>query len=416
MSFLKLKVFSESGTAMGKTPESCYSMEEGGYLEEYLYKTVKSLIESHREDDWWDFKREHHYDKADLVHDVTCMANSRANRDAYIIFGVEDKTFHIIGVENDIKRRNQQGIIDILRSVSYAGSVRPRIELRTICFEQHEIDVLIVKNTYDVPYYLEKPYQDSKIKSADGKKIGKIVRPFHIYTRVVDNNTEIDKNADINDVEYLWRKRFGIDRSPKERLMVLLDDIDKWIFDWGNKKYAYHIDYPEYQIVQAEEMKNGWWPSAAFYCHPTMYLAQLNIMFHNTIIHETELWCYDEFRKYLPKAENCTVANKGEFWYSYYLLDSVEGKLLRLFTHGTLDISSREPNYHQLLIFQNVQEKEEFDEYLSEHFDDYSDDDICKLYQYQIQEDNEHNGGGLIYSAFQVAKCAKLYEDWLITL
>ena len=72
---------------------------------------------------------------------------------------------------------------------------------------------------------MEKQYQDTKIKSKDGTKIGRIIRPYHIYTRVVDSNTEIDKNADLNDVEYLWRKRFGIDRSPKERLMILLDDI-----------------------------------------------------------------------------------------------------------------------------------------------------------------------------------------------
>ena len=382
-------------------------------MEQKLINIIEELLRSHREDDWWDFKREHHHDKADLVHDITCMANSRANRDAYIVFGIEDQTFNVLGVENDENRRNQQGIIDILRSVSYAGSVRPRIELRTITLEQHEVDVLIIKNTNDVPYYLEKQYQDSKIKSSDGKKIGKIVRPYHIYTRVVDNNTEIDKNADINDVEYLWRKHFGIDLSPKERLMILLDDIDKWVINWGNKKYAYHIDCPEYQLVQAEDMQPGWWPSAAFYTHPTMYLAPLNIMFHNTIIHETELWSYDEFRKYLPKAENASVSDKENFWYSYYLLDSIEGKLLRLFTHGTLDISSREPNYHQLLIFQNSKEKEAFDAYLVNHFDDYRDDDISTQYKYQIQEDNNQNGGGIIYSAFQVAKCAKLYEDWL---
>lgn len=382
-------------------------------MEQNLTSVIENLIQSHREDDWWDFKGEHHHDKADLVHDITCMANSRANRDAYIIFGIEDQTCKVIGVENDVNRRNQQGIVDILRSVSYAGSVRPRIELRTIILEQHEVDVLIVKNTNDVPYYLEKQYQDSKIKSLDSKKIGRIVRPYHIYTRVVDNNTEIDKNADINDVEYLWRKRFGIDRSPKERLMILLDDIDKWVFDWGNKKYAYHIDCPEYQLVQVGEMRQGWWPSAAFYTHPTMYLSQLNIMFHNTIIHETELWSYDEFRKYLPKANNAALSGKSDFWYSYYLLNSIEGKLLRLFTHGSLDISSREPNYNQLLIFQNEQEKEAFDVYLIEHFDDYSDDSINTKYYYQIQADDNKNGGGLIYSAFQVAKCAKLYEDWL---
>ena len=382
-------------------------------MEEELTTIIEKLIQSKREDEWWDFKREHHHDKAKLVHDITCMANSRANRDAYIILGVEDQTFDIIGVENDPNRRNQQGIIDILRSVGYAGSVRPRIELRTISLAQHDIDVLVVKNTFDVPYYLEKQYQDDKIKSPEGKKIGTIVQPYHIYTRVVDNNTPIDKNADINDVEYLWRKRFGIDRSPKDRLMILLDDIDKWIIDWGNKKYAFHIDHPEYKMEQIGDMQAAWWPSAAFYSHPTMHIAPLNIMFHNTIIHETELWSYDEFRKYLPKAKNSVIPGHVDSWYSYYLLDSIEGKLLRLFTRGSLDISSREPNYNQLLIFQDVREKESFDKYITQHFNDYSDGAIRSQYRHQIQEDNESNGGGLLYSAFHVAKCARLYGDWL---
>lgn len=382
-------------------------------MKEELLSVVERLIDSHREDEWWDFKQEHHHDKADLVHDIVCMANSRANRDAYIIFGIEDKTFNIKGVENDAIRRTQQNIVDILRSVHFAGSVRPRIELRTVQLNGHEVDVLIVKNTYDVPYYLEKEYQDRKVKSTDGKKIGKIVQPYHIYTRVVDNNTEIDKNADINDIEYLWRKRFGIDRSPKERLMILLDDIDKWVIDWGNKKYTCHSDCPEYQIVQVGELQSGWLPSAAFYTHPAMHFAPLNILFHNTIIYETELWCYDHFRKYLPKAENCAVEGKGEFWYSYYLLDSIEGKLFRLFSHGTMSLSSRERDYHQLLVFQDNQEKMSFDKYLIDHFDDYTDDAIRDQYKFQIQADTAQNGGELVYSAFQVAKCAKIYEDWL---
>ena len=121
-----------------------------------LTSEIATLIQSHREDEWWDFKIDHHHDKADLVHDIICMANSRADRDAYIIYGIEDKSFNLIGVENDQNRRNQQGITDVLRSVGFAGSVRPRIEIQTVIIEQHEIDVLIIKNSFDVPYYLEK--------------------------------------------------------------------------------------------------------------------------------------------------------------------------------------------------------------------------------------------------------------------
>ena len=55
-----------------------------------LKKEIESLIEKRQEGDYWDFKLEHHKNKADLLHDIICMANSRANRDCFIIYGVED--------------------------------------------------------------------------------------------------------------------------------------------------------------------------------------------------------------------------------------------------------------------------------------------------------------------------------------
>lgn len=386
-------------------------------MDKLLLEEVTGLIQSHREDDWWDFKQEHHRDKGSLVHDIMCMANNRVSRDSYIIFGVEDKSFRVCGVENDEKRRNQQQIVDVLRKISFAGSVRPRIEIKTIELEEHEIDVLIVKDSTDVPYYLEKEYRDSSIKDNKdkNKKCGKVVRPYHIYTRVVDNNTAIDQQADINDVEFLWRKRFGIDLPVMDRLNILLNDVEKWNPDWGNKKYCYHSIFPEFQIMQLGEMNQGWVPAAAFYAAPDVHIAELNITYHNTIIYESELWSFDGFRKYLPRAQTCTIEANGEldFRYSYYLLNSIEGKLLKIFTNGTIDISSREPNYHQLLIFEDESDKSEFDDYLSEHFQDHTDSEIKQRYKYQIQEDNRENFGGLIYSSFQVAKAAWIYEEWL---
>jgi len=378
-----------------------------------LTSKILNLIESKREDDWWDFKREHHQDKAELVHDILCMANNRPRKDSYIIFGVDNETFSVVGVEADTYRRNQQGITDILRNITFVGSVRPRIEIQTITLDNHEIDVLIIKDSLEVPYYLEKEYQDKDVKNADGKKYGKIVKPYHIYTRVVDNNTAIDKQADINDVEFLWRKRFGIELPIMERLHILLSETDKWIFDWGNKKYCYHTDYPEFQIIQVDDVEQGWYPAAAFYAHPVMHFARLNITYHSTVIYETELWVFDQLRKYLPKAENYSIEQHADFWYTYYTLDSIEGRLLQIFTHGNCDISSREPNYNQLLIFENDADKQNFDAYLLNHFNDHSDDEVTTKYQHQIQEDNDTNLGKLIYSVFQVAKIAWLYEDWL---
>lgn len=42
------------------------------------------------------------------------MANNRCDRDAFIIFGVRDSDYSVVGVEGDTNRRNQQKIIDQL--------------------------------------------------------------------------------------------------------------------------------------------------------------------------------------------------------------------------------------------------------------------------------------------------------------
>lgn len=64
--------------------------------ENKLTEEIIELINSMREDDWWDFKECHHEDKASLLHDIICMANNRANKDSYLIFGVTDITFEIV--------------------------------------------------------------------------------------------------------------------------------------------------------------------------------------------------------------------------------------------------------------------------------------------------------------------------------
>ena len=382
--------------------------------DETLISLVRDLISSHREDDWWDFKQEHHPDRVSLVHDITCMANSRNNRDCYIIFGVEDGTFAIRGIENDGNRRTQKEVVDILQRVNYAGGVRPRIEMRTIVIDSHEIDVLIIKQTYDVPYFLDTPYPNKKANRKGNNDNSQYVHPFHIYTRVVDTNTPINGNADINHVEYLWRKRFGIDLPPKERLFLLLNDIDKWNCDWGNRNYAYHSDAPEFQIKRIGMLEKARLPEpvAYFYASPEMYIAKMCIMYHSTILHETELWTFDEMRKELPKASSFMVPGRWGFRYYYYLLDTIDGKLFNLFTKGTFDASCREKDFHQFLIFADLVEKQSFDTYLNTHFDDYTDEEIINLFRFQIEADVKYNRGDKAFSAFSIAKCAKLYEDW----
>lgn len=65
------------------------------------------------------------------------MANNRADRDVYTIFGVTDADFEIVGVNDDENRRNQQQIIDFLKDKKFASGIRPTIELKTLYIGSH---------------------------------------------------------------------------------------------------------------------------------------------------------------------------------------------------------------------------------------------------------------------------------------
>ena len=71
-----------------------------------LAEEITSLINKKQEGGcgYWDFKLEWHDNKAELLYDIICLANNMENRDAYLIFGVEDKTCQIIGINEDNSR------------------------------------------------------------------------------------------------------------------------------------------------------------------------------------------------------------------------------------------------------------------------------------------------------------------------
>lgn len=373
---------------------------------EELTSLIQQLIDTRKEGEWWDFKECHNSNNTDLVHDIICMANQLSGRDGYLVFGVRDKTYDIVGVEKDVNRKNQQQMIDLLKNVSFAGDYRPDIALETIELLNHEIDVLIVFKTHNVPIYLSDEY---------GKKTdGPTLRRGYIYTRVGDTNTPKNSTADYHRVELLWRKRFGIGSDIISKLNIALDDYENWVFDWGNKKYAYNKISPEFQMVLPDNFGPGWWPLAAFYTAPIMHLAKLNIMVFNTIIYETELWAVDDYGKYIPKTEQMHLRDKegNDYWFHYYLLDSIEGKMFRIFTKGSLDLSSRELDMNQVLIFDNKNDLMSFKCFYENQIDIINKEAIAEQFKYPILNDTETNGGGLMFSALHVAIAATLYRTW----
>ena len=122
------------------------------------------------------------------------MANNQEDRDAYIIYGIEDYTMKVIGVENDDHRLKLNQLSQFL-SGKHFSVYTPEIDLQTIILEEHEVDVLMVFNTNHTPYYIENDFVDGDKK----------------YVRLNDRKAGTSEAAPYSCIEHLWKKRFGME-------------------------------------------------------------------------------------------------------------------------------------------------------------------------------------------------------------
>ena len=165
---------------------SCF---QKGNINSDLESEIINLIELHQEGEYWDFKRQW-YDSSkvvDLLHDIICMANNLANHDAYIIIDVDDENFSLYDVAADRNRRNTQKIVDFLKDKKFVGDIRPIVTVKQVLIKSFILDVIIIHNSRQTPFYLKEKFQSLKAN--------------HIYTRIQDSNTPKDKSADIDKVD-----------------------------------------------------------------------------------------------------------------------------------------------------------------------------------------------------------------------
>ncbi len=324
-----------------------------------LETLIEQLIVSKQEGDYWDFKQCYHKNVANLLHDIICMANNRADRDAYIIFGIADKTFEVLGIESDINRRNQQQIIDVLKSKKFSSGIRPRTEVITLNMRNHEIDVLTIKNTIDTPYFLIEDFRDQD----------RVVRAHYIYTRVNDTNTDIDKSADINHVEYLWKKRFLLNKPPLEQITKRLENKHEWE-RVGN---IYHNIYnPEYtvELIENNRFTDPEFYSYVMYNHSTSY-GSLEIKCYGTKLYGIQTVALDSNR-YTTVVPEWEFLSFGEYKidvdyeFKYFVKQEIDYKL-HMFLLDDEDeeaLIAHRRLYEVILIFDNIMEKEQFVTYI----------------------------------------------------
>jgi len=294
-----------------------------------LTEEIAMLIESHREGGYWDFKKQwYSFDnndnkaKIDLLHDIICMANNLCNRDAYLIIGVdEEHDYAISGVNEDINRRKTQHLVDFLKDKHFAGDIRPVVRVVNIVIGDREVDIIVIENSSNTPFYLRDSYKG--------------IVANNIYTRVQDENTCINKSADIDKVEYLWKKRFRIDSTPLERMKYYLNFPDMWVdsLDKG-QSYIYCQQFPEMTIRQEiDNDRNGYEFYMFAQTDKTPYWFVEKFYFHQTPLCEFLGIGLDGCRCYII-APTCTGIRFGEqidydVRYSYYEEGTTEYALMK---------------------------------------------------------------------------------------
>ena len=200
----------------------------------------------------------------------------------------------------------------------------------------------------------------------------------------MDNNTPVDKTADIRDVEYLWKKRFGLSRPPIERFQALLADKQEW--DVNEEDIRYYKYAPEYTIVEErDEDRNGY----EFYLfnqtnnNPHWY--NVKLYYHSTLLYTVDSVSLDGGRCFTSTAQTEFLNLKMHDDVSYKSF--IKGTL-RYAVHNfyiTSDGEDSEETYARnrylecVLIFESQEEKESFNRFAREKYNTYRNDNIERI-------------------------------------
>lgn len=338
-----------------------------------LSKKIIELVNLKKEGKTWDFKEKWYTSKALLLHDILNMANNETSKDSFIIIGVdENDDFSLVNVKDDPNRYNQNRLNNLLHSpkIKFAGDNIPIIKLETVNIYDCYIDVIIIKSTDNVPYYLVDNYVEKTLDN-NGKKLEIIVHSSHIYIRRNDSNTPIDKCATVNEIERLWRKRFGIDLSVHEKFMKILSNKNEW--EYYNDVY-FHKYIPDFTFEILDKNDNNTYLPAP-YSYEQYDKNQnthiLEVFFRNIKIDEYRVDYLDGSRllyvypntEYISDSQNF---NREVYSYLYFVKDDVRSKINNLF----LDFTNSDHRYifniikEYVIFFDSIEQKNVYNQYL----------------------------------------------------
>ena len=376
-------------------------------LQSELENIIKELLSKGYEGGYWDYKEDYTSCKEDKLIDIICMANNIEGRDAYLIYGADDNGI-VKGIETTTEPRyTTKMVTEFLRTKPFAGQYVPKVSVQVLKIDGHELDVLIVHNTRNTPYYLTDKFNPSH----DNKKM---LLPGAVYTRINDINTPRIQTASFEHTEYLWRRRFGIDMTPSEKLLRLLDNPENWSETrWDVDRHSYNIYNPEYQINVLDSQDTSETISY-FYDDERMLYAPLKLNYLTTTLYETELWYMDMGRCLIPKPEHKYDVEHGLYYY-YIEKDSLNGKLLPLFAYGKSQCCDRSGREVPVMIFENREMRADFENWMKNNLSlkgKYV-DDLENNAIFQHIKGKEEKNRKLTCDVLKVAVAFKFYKNWI---
>lgn len=359
-----------------------------------IKEEILQLISLKQEGGYWDFKKQWHDNKTSLLHDIICMANNLHNRNSYIIIGVdEEQDFSIADVKYDPNRRNTQNMVTFLRDKKFAGGARPLVYVEQISMAGKDMDVIVIENSSNTPFYLTDQFEG--------------VRANHIYARVMDTNTPIDKSADINNVEYLWRKRFHIDETPREKFVHFLKNPDEWEPIQDHDLGYFYKYAPEYTFTCESDDRDGYeyYLFGQVDTRPSWWL--ITLKYHQTAIAQYLGISLDGGRAFVVAPRRAYDLSDDVSGFGYYLQDSLRYRLLQFYhKRETCEEYSYDTYMGSVVIFESKFEYEQFIRYVKVNMPRYQ-----KLYSEQGEEGMPYfpNLDGYVMDAFK-----KEYRDAII--
>ncbi|AMJ41419.1 helix-turn-helix domain-containing protein [Anaerotignum propionicum] len=336
-----------------------------------LTEQVANLISLKQEGDHWDFKREWYINKADLLHDIICMANNLSSQDGLIIIGIdEERDYEIQEMVDDSNQKKTQDLVSFLRDKRFAGGIRPTVTVQSILLSEKSIDVIVIHSDRNTPYYLTEQYQG--------------VYANNIYVRIMDTNTPKNSSADINIIETLWKKRFGIDATALERVILYLQSPSDWV-DSADESRRYYKYAPEFVIEQisAADDRDGYefYLFGQYDSRPHWY--DINLYYHQTLLDSLGGAALDGGRYFTatPKIEGLSLDGNRMDWdisYKYLIKESIEYIVHKFYITDDMDEeqTSRRRFLECILIFESEIEKVRFDKFVKENYANYNADDF----------------------------------------